>query len=552
MSLLAQTSTIESKTSSVSFDYIAKELKVSEATVRNWVLTGNLEIVSPKSVSTESYEVFKTMVVGKEKLHKRANKLHVDETDLISISEKIKAKIDLVYKGDTSITKDDLSSYYEESLGDSHKNHEGIFYTPENIILKMFEHLPRDLMGSIKFCDPCCGTGNFLIAALKIGVKPENIYGFDTDENAVNIAKTRIYQQTGFITHNIELADFLELVDKKPSLEFDVVFTNPPWGKKYTPDAKEQYALRFNGGTKVDSSAIFTLACLKITKSGGYVGALLPDAFFNVQAYSSVRSKLLGYEIVSLIDHQKPFLGLQTRAQSIVLKKTEPSDEHIISCEYEKSLINRGQLSFQSSPHAIYNFHILENEVEILDYLFKIPHDTLEGNATWGLGIVTGNNAKYITSANQDGYIPVFKGSDILKGGFKEPTNFLINDFSNFQQVAPLHLYNSPEKVVYRFINTDLVFSFDNQQRYFLNSANFFILKESMGISHEQIAFLLNTEIINWIFKNIFRTHKILRSDLEKLPIYTGFFKNDYEQTEASLLNYLGVERNNGTYRLKK
>lgn len=552
MPALAQSSIIKSKSPSVSFEHIARELKVSEATVRNWVLTGNLDIVSPKNVSTESYEVFKTTVVGKEKLHKRANKLHVDETDLSSVSEKIKAKIDLVYKGDASITEYDLSSFYEQSLGDSHKNHEGIFYTPESIILKMFERLPPDVMDCIKFCDPCCGTGNFLIAALKVGVKPENLYGFDTDENAVNIAKARIYQQTGFVSPNIELADFLELVDKNRPLEFDVVFTNPPWGKKYNPDAKELYASRFNGGVKVDSSAIFTLACLKITKSGGYVGALLPDAFFNVQAYSSVRKKLLEYEIVTLIDHQKPFLGLQTRAQSIVLKKTEPSCDHIISCEYEKNSINRVQQSFRSSPHAIYNFHIPENEVEILDYLFKIPHDTLEGNATWGLGIVTGNNSKYITNANQDGYVPVFKGADILKGGFKEPTNFLIDDFSNFQQVAPLHLYKSPEKIVYRFINTDLVFSYDDQQRYFLNSANFFILKKGFGVSHEQITFLLNTELLNWIFKNVFRTHKILRSDLEKLPIYTGFFNDCNEPTEMALLDYLGVERNNGTYRLKK
>ena len=54
------------------------------------------------------------------------------------------------------------------------------------------------------------------------------------------------------------------------------------------------------------------------------------------------------------------------------------------------------------------------------------------------------------------------------------------------------------------------------------------------------------------IFRNIFRTHKILRSDIEKLPIYMDFFNFTDKPTEEKFNEYLGVEEKNGTFRLKK
>lgn len=40
----------------------------------------------------------------------------------------------------------------------------------------------------------------------------------------------------------------------------------------------------------------------------------------------------------------------------------------------------------------------------------------------------------------------------------------------------------------------------------------------------------MNEEIMNWLFKKLFRAYKVLRSYLEKLPIFSDFFKthNNY------------------------
>ncbi len=164
---------------------------------------------------------------------------------------------------------------------------------------------------------------------------------------------------------------------------------------------------------------------------------------------------------------------------------------------------------------------------------------------------MTGNNERFCINEKKDGYIPIYKGADITKAGLKEPTTFIVNDFSNFQQVAPLEMYQAREKLIYKFISSDLCFYFDKQQKFILNSANL-LIPIDVGITAEQLTNLLNSEIINWLFKKLFSTHKVLRGDLELLPIHFDYYLTYQDFMEADYLNYLQITKtDNGTYRVK-
>ncbi len=64
-------------------------------------------------------------------------------------------------------------------------------------------------------------------------------------------------------------------------------------------------------------------------------------------------------------------------------------------------------------------------------------------------------------------------------------------------------MYQAKEKLIYKFISSDLCFFCDTQQRYILNSANL-LIPMNMGITAEQLTNLLNSEIINWLFKKCY------------------------------------------------
>jgi site-specific DNA-methyltransferase (adenine-specific) len=182
----------------ISIDDVALSLNVSPASVRNWIKTGYLHKATKNSVTVESFLTFKGEILGAQKLNQRANKSLKDQHDHSGLEEMIQKKI-----RSNEVHPKGLSDIYEESLSESYKNKEGVFYTPQEIVQEFFEYLPEDC-SELTFCDPCCGTGNFLVEAVKRGFKPCNIYGYDVDEVALEISRRRLNQFNGGDEANIE------------------------------------------------------------------------------------------------------------------------------------------------------------------------------------------------------------------------------------------------------------------------------------------------------------------------------------------------------------
>lgn len=182
----------------------------------------------------------------------------------------------------------------------------------------------------------------------------------------------------------------------------------------------------------------------------------------------------------------------------------------------------RLQRSFLLMPRHNLNYWTKTEEMQLIEELLQQPYLTLKGHATWSLGIVTGNNAAMCRRSQRKGYKPVYRGKDILPGRLKAATLFVNpDDFPRYQQMASMELLCAPVKLIYRFISSSLVFYCDTRQRYILNSANMLVLDENFSLSARQLAEVMNSRLSNWLFKQLFNTHKVLRSDLEILPILT-------------------------------
>jgi site-specific DNA-methyltransferase (adenine-specific) len=528
----------------LTIDQAARTADVSAATIRNWIKTGYLIQSSKGYISQDSLDKFMSNVAGKEKLHSRANKLQKDEHDHKQVSE----RIHLLMKEHSS---ENIGVEYEHSLSNSYRNKEGIYYTPPWVV--------KDMLQSIKishettFLDPCCGSGNFIVEAIRQGIDPKNIYGFDIDENAVMITKKRIKDEFGFDTPNIRVGNFLQEAHKLSvsHIYFDLIFTNPPWGKKIEKTEKEKYSRLYGCGASLDTSSLFLAASLTITKTGGYLGFLIQEAFFNISTFEDIRKKVITKKILRLIDYGKAFKGIVAKAQAIIIKNEKAEAEDIVNCSCDKVSFERSQASFASNPKHILNFLTDETEAQVINRLYSVKHIALKDRANWALGIVTGNNDRFCSNIHKKGYIPIYKGSDITKEGLKKPSTYIINDFSKFQQVAPLEMYLAKEKLIYKFISSDLCFYYDKEQNYILNSANL-LIPLNIGISAEQLTNLLNSEIINWLFKKLFSTHKVLRGDLELLPIHLDYYAKNQFFSENQYLNFLNITKtDDGTYRIK-
>ena len=525
----------------------AEAAGVSTATIRNWLKTGYLAWLRKGLVDKESLDSFLSDVAGREKLTRRANKSRKDTHDHAGLSALVAERI-----GDTGGQA--LGTRYESSLSGSYRNREGIYYTPGEIVSDMLRGIP--VRKDTTFLDPCCGSGNFIMGALQLCIRPENIHGFDTDPNAIAITRKRILEETGCeagpVNENIRPCNFLEeaRILEKEAVQFDLIFTNPPWGKKLKLKEKEALTRVFGAGRSMDTSSLFFFAALQLLSPGGSLWFLVQEALFNISTFGDTRRRMLGGRITRIIDYGRPFRGLLSKAQAFILGGDLESPV-TVSCETADGPHLREKSSFASNPGQIINFWLRSEEARCIERIYSLPHTTLEGRARWALGIVTGNNARYCRSDRPEGYVPVYRGSDITPGGLAPAGNFIPGDFSLYQQVAPLSMYQAEEKLIYRFISSDLVFFHDREQRYILNSANLLIPDKDPGLPMGEICALFNSGVMNWLFRSLFNTHKVLRGDLEQLPLHLEYFRDHGTFREESYLAYLGLEKTgDGSFRL--
>lgn len=534
------------KNDGITIDFAAKELAVSTASIRNWIKTGYLEVSNKNIIDFDSFERFKAEVIGADKLTKRANKSQFDFHDHAMVGVNLSSSI-----GDfANVPIDELGDAYEQSLSNSYRNLEGIYYTPQDIAENFFSAIDFDVKDRI-FLDPCCGSGNFLIEALRHGFAPENIYGFDIDPLAVEIASRRVSSVTQGKPINLRVVDFLQDLPADISeRRYDVIFTNPPWGKKLSKDIKEEIAKKLGVHKNTDTSGLFLSACLKLVGEGGLVGMLMPDAFFNIASFQSVRERALALRLLRLTDYGKPFKGVLSGAKGIVLRNAEKENGDVL-CTVKGKSFTRKAKTFLANPKLILNINCSEHDAEVIDFVMSKPHTSLSGRAEWGLGIVTGNNAKFAKASWEPGYIAAYKGSEIFADSLKDPSVFIPDDLGRYQQVAPARFYMAKEKLIYRFISSKLVFYYDTEGKYVLNSANIVIPKGDFPVSMAVLAKYLSSNFINWYFEKIFATHKVLRADIESIPIFHDAIGDMVEFDEEKLLGRIGVKCVAGKYFIK-
>ena len=223
--------------------------------------------------------------------------------------------------------RDAIGEAFEVFIGPALRGAEGQFFTPRNVIEMMVNVL--DPKPGEKIIDPACGSGGFLITALahvwgslkdeakrknwterqlvkrEFEVASDCFRGIDKDAFLARVCKAYM-ALIGDGRGGIFCQNALEPVsDWAPPLRqevkpgtFDVVLTNPPFGKKIVVKG-EKVISQFELGRKwkyskseaswTPSSALrdrlppqipFLERCIQLLKPGGRLGIVLPESTF--------------------------------------------------------------------------------------------------------------------------------------------------------------------------------------------------------------------------------------------------------------------------------
>ena len=278
--------------------------------------------------------------------------------------------------------RDAVGEAFEVFIGPSLKGPQGQFFTPRNVVkmvVDMIDPSPDD-----RIIDPACGSGGFLVEALRhvwkkveeqgVAYKwPEseivaqrqkvaidNFRGIDKDEFLAKVAKAYM-AIVGDGRGGVHCENSLDEPKKwktkaRNAIAFDsfnVVITNPPFGKKLrieSNDILKQYDLghewregknfSFEKGSVAESQTpqiLFIERCLNLLTDGGKLGIVLLESIFGMPKYRYVvdyltqRTKLL-----ALISMPENLFQPNTHAKTcvVICEKTIPKGRYpIFMCE---------------------------------------------------------------------------------------------------------------------------------------------------------------------------------------------------------------------------
>ncbi len=251
----------------------------------------------------------------------------------------------------TGADRDAIGDAFEVFIGPALRGSEGQFFTPRNVVKMMVEILePKP---GEKIVDPACGSGGFLICALEhvwahlkeeakrkkwndrllfkreVEVATDCFRGIDKDAFLAKVCKAYMAlvgdgRGGVFCANSLSRPEEWHPVmrDKIGLGQFDVLLTNPPFGKKIIVKGApvlSQFDLGYKWKRDKETKELektttlhddqppqilFLERCLQLLKPGGRLGIVLPEAVFGMPTYEYVvawlrrRAKIRG--IVSM------------------------------------------------------------------------------------------------------------------------------------------------------------------------------------------------------------------------------------------------------------
>jgi len=244
---------------------------------------------------------------------------------------------------------------FQKFLSHHEKDGRGQFFTPEPVIdfcVEMMQPKPNETI-----IDPACGSGGFLMSALKYLQRNNDLntsesvsnylFGLDINKSIARIAKMKLLLESNgktnvLCTNSLEDLDSIKLsVSQKDG--FDIVLTNPPFGAKI---ANTSTLSKFDLGhkwsnfdkeyhkTKVvypnqNAEILFIERCIQLLKEGGRMAIVLPNGNFEnpsleyLRYYIKLKAKILA--IVNLPQETFIPFGTGVKTSLLFLEKDTPN-----------------------------------------------------------------------------------------------------------------------------------------------------------------------------------------------------------------------------------
>ncbi len=306
---------------------------------------------------------------------------------------------------------------------------------------------------------------------------------------------------------------------------FDMVIANPPyiqlskvegvaeWYKNYLRN-------RFHtSGGRLNTFIFFIHLGMNVLREGGNLAYIIPNTFLTQEYYSATREHLLkNNNLRTIVQYAGlPFENAVVENVTIIVSKQELNEYSIEVLRDNLSEIELVGRKKNIEFLANRKFSISVNSDMVTDKVFSQYDSTLDTFCEVNQAIaLKGDKKLSLKESNPDGkYYRLLDGRNIAKYSITWGGVYLDYKLNRIHSCKRKDVFQSSEKLFFRRVSENLIFAYDDEQYFALNTLVVVNLKKDSSVKLKSLLAILNSRLMNYVYRGKFKSTKKVFSEIQ-------------------------------------
>lgn len=317
--------------------------------------------------------------------------------------------------------------------------------------------------------------------------------------------------------------------------KFDVVIGNPPYiqlskSNNISDDQKKYLKTRYKTSAgRLNAFIFFIHNALEKLNSTGQLVYIIPNTILTQEYYSYTREIILkNFHLIEIVNYESmPFENAVVENVTLFIQaRTNDNLDVKITSDNLKEVklikeVNHSDFLFQDN----FSFNFKSNNT--IDKIFSLDGILTLGsicNVNQGIAL-KGDKSLSLREHNANKkFYKLLDGKNINKNLINWTGIYLDYSLDRIHSCKRKDIFESKEKLFFRRVSENLVFAYDDEQYYALNTLVVVNLKPGFNFKIKYLLAVLNSSLINYVYKNKYKSTKKVFSEIqansvEKLPI---------------------------------
>jgi adenine-specific DNA-methyltransferase len=332
---------------------------------------------------------------------------------------------------------------------------------------------------------------------------------------------------------------------------FDIVIGNPPYHQLSKDEsASDKYKLylktRFGtSGGRLNTFIFFTHIGVELLKQKGVITYIIPNTILTQDYYKETRKYLLEKTTLTQIVsyNELPFENAVVENITFFALKTVKPDYSIKHFIDNLSIIEfdteKSKKEFCKSETFSFNFK--SNEITEKICQNTTPLGNL-CNINQAIAL-KGDKSLSLRESNPKGkFFKLLDGRNINKYQVQWAGVYLDYNLDRIHSGKSKEVFTSKEKLLFRRVSSKLIFAYDNEQYFALNTIVAVNLISNQDFQLKYLLGILNSSLMDYYYVNKHKSTKTLFSEIQarsvgELPIKKA--KSEYQKSVSTMADYI-------------